>query len=59
MLTFWEKNNATFIIDFAWKKYSNAFILQKILHGMTPWVIGTQNALQGLIISNLKDSRIL
>ena len=26
---------------------------------MTPWVIGTQNALQGLIISNLKDSRIL
>ena len=28
-LLFGKKNNATFIIDYAWKKYFNVFILQK------------------------------
>ena len=28
MLTFWEKNNATFIIDYAWKKMQNKIDFQ-------------------------------
>ena len=43
MLTF-EKNNVTFIIDYAWKKYSNTFILRKIFDRMMQWVTGIQNA---------------
>ena len=44
-LLFEKDNTVTFIVDYAWKKYSNAFILQKILHRMTQWVTGTQNAI--------------
>ena len=39
------KNNATFIIDYASKKYSNAKNWQKILYRIIQWVTGTQNAL--------------
>ena len=35
MLTFWGKNNAIFIIDYAWKKYFLAFILQKYIESIT------------------------
>ena len=34
-LLFGKKNRAMFTIDYAWKKYSNVFILQKVPHRMT------------------------
>ena len=40
---FLGKNNTTLIIDYAWKKYSNAFILQKKNTSYND--TGTQNAL--------------
>ena len=36
---FLRTNNVIFIIDYTWKKYSNAFILQKTLYRTTERVI--------------------
>ena len=38
MLTFWEKSNGTFIIEYVRKEYYFTFILQKIIDRMTQWV---------------------
>ena len=48
MFTFREKNKATYFIDYAWKKYSYAFILQKkyYIYRMIQCVTGTKNALK-------------
>ena len=50
ILLFKKKTTLHLSLTMNEKKYSNAFILQRMLNRMTQWVTGAQNALNGLRI---------